>query len=80
MPDSLLKDFCAYLNDNTSKEKNIIAANEGNAIALASGYHLATGKIGLVYMQNSGEGNAINPLTSLTDSDVYSIPMLLVIG
>ena len=65
VPDSLLKDFCAYVNDNTPKKKNIIAANEGNAIALASGYHLATGKIGLVYMQNSGEGNAINPLTSL---------------
>ena len=80
VPDSLLKDFCAYVNDNTSKKKNIIAANEGNAIALASGYHLATGKIGLVYMQNSGEGNAINPLTSLTDSDVYSIPILLIIG
>ena len=62
-------------NDN-----NIVAANEGNSIALATGYHLSTGKIGLVYMQNSGIGNAFNPLTSLTDNLVYSIPMLLMIG
>ena len=80
IPDSLLKDFCAYVTDNTVEQKNIIAANEGNAIALASGYYLATGKFGLVYMQNSGLGNAVNPLTSLTDLEVYSIPMLLVIG
>jgi len=80
VPDSLLKDFCAYIADNTSNEKNIIAANEGNAIALAAGYHLATGKIGLVYMQNSGLGNTVNPLTSLVDKEVYSIPMLLLIG
>ena len=80
VPDSLLKDFCAYITDNTDSKNNIIAANEGNAIALASGYYLATGKIGLVYMQNSGLGNAINPLTSLVDPEVYSIPMLLLIG
>ena len=80
VPDSLLKDFCAYITDNTPKENNIIAANEGNAIAIASGYHLATGKFGMVYMQNSGLGNAINPLTSLADPEVYSIPMLLLIG
>lgn len=80
VPDSLLKDFCAYVTDNTPSNQNIIAANEGNAIALATGYYLATGKIGLVYMQNSGLGNAINPLTSLADSDVYSIPMLLLVG
>lgn len=80
IPDSLLKDFCAYIINNTSDEKNIIAANEGNAIALAAGYHLATGKIGLVYMQNSGQGNAINPLTSLVDKEVYGIPVLLLIG
>jgi len=79
VPDSLLKDFCAYVTDNTNEKNNIIAANEGNAVALAAGYHLATGKFGLVYMQNSGEGNAVNPLTSLADSDVYSIPMLLII-
>jgi len=80
VPDSLLKDFCAYVTDNASEKNNIIAANEGNAIALASGYHLATGKFGLVYMQNSGLGNAVNPLTSLADPEVYSIPMLLLVG
>ena len=77
VPDSLLKDFCAYVNDNAT---NIITANEGNAIALAFGYHLATGKIGVVYMQNSGLGNATNPLMSLAHPDVYSIPILLIIG
>ncbi len=80
VPDSLLKDFCAYVTDNTVHEKNIITANEGNAIAMAAGYHLATGKIGVVYMQNSGLGNCVNPLTSLTDPEVYSIPLLLLIG
>lgn len=80
VPDSLLKDICAYIKDNSSDRQNIIAANEGNAIALAAGYHLATGKIPLVYMQNSGLGNIVNPLTSLTDPLVYSIPMLLMIG
>lgn len=80
VPDSLLKDFCAYVTDNTPAKQNVIAANEGNAVALAAGHYLATGKIGLVYMQNSGLGNAINPLTSLADEDVYSIPMILLIG
>ena len=80
VPDSLLKDFCAYITDNIPSEKNIITANEGGAVALASGYHLATKKIGLVYMQNSGQGNAANPLISLADPDVYSLPILLVIG
>jgi len=80
VPDSLLKNLCAYITDNVSREKNIIAANEGNAVGLAAGYHLATGKIGCVYMQNSGEGNIVNPLLSLVDEDVYHIPMLLIIG
>lgn len=80
VPDSLLKSFCAYIKDNVSSDKNIVAANEGNAIGLAAGYHLGTRKIGLVYMQNSGIGNAVNPLASLADKLVYSIPMLLVIG
>src|SRR3989338_4630859 len=80
VPDSLLKDFCAYITDNTEGKNNTIAANEGNAIALAAGHYLATGKFGLVYMQNSGLGNAVNPLTSLADKEVYSIPMLLLIG
>jgi phosphonopyruvate decarboxylase len=80
VPDSLLKNFCACIDDHVDKNSNIITANEGNAIALAAGYHLATGKTGLVYMQNSGIGNSINPLTSLTDPEVYKIPILLVIG
>jgi len=80
VPDSLLKDFCTYVNNQAYQNKHIIAANEGNAIALAAGYHLATGKMGVVYMQNSGLGNCINPLTSLTDPEVYSIPLLLLIG
>lgn len=80
VPDSLLKSFCAYIKDNVSEDKNIIAANEGNAIGIASGYYLATGKIGLVYMQNSGLGNAVNPLASLDDKLVYNIPILLVVG
>ena len=80
VPDSLLKNLCAYITDSIESKHNIIAANEGGAVALAAGYHLATGKIGMVYMQNSGEGNTINPLASLTDKDVYNIPLLLVIG
>src|SRR5471030_93722 len=80
VPDSLLKSFCAYIKDNVSSENNIVSANEGNAIGLASGYYLGTRKIALVYMQNSGIGNAVNPLASLADKLVYSIPMLLVIG
>lgn len=80
VPDSLLANLCACIKLNSPKEKNVITANEGNAVAMASGYHLSTGKIGCVYMQNSGEGNIINPLLSLADEDVYSIPMLLIIG
>ena len=80
VPDSLLKSLCAYITDNVSEKSHIIAANEGGAIALAMGYHLATGKIPLIYMQNSGLGNAINPLLSLADPDIYSVPMLLVLG
>lgn len=80
VPDSLLKNVCAYITDHIDAKHNIIAANEGGAVALAAGYHLATGKVGCVYMQNSGEGNAINPLASLTDIDVYHIPLLLLIG
>ncbi len=80
VPDSLLKSFCAYVTDHADERHHIIAANEGNAIGLAAGYHFATGKIPLVYMQNSGEGNAVNPLLSLTDPEVYSVPLVLVIG
>lgn len=80
VPDSLLKNVCAYITDHFDSDHNIIAANEGGAVALAAGYHLATGKVGCVYMQNSGEGNAVNPLASLTDPEVYHIPLLLIIG
>lgn len=80
VPDSLLKDFCGYVSDNCPPENHVITANEGSAIAVASGYHLATKKYPIVYMQNSGFGNAVNPLLSLCDPKVYSIPMLLLIG
>ena len=80
VPDSLLKSLCAYITDSVDDEKHIIAANEGNAVALGCGTYLASGKIPLVYMQNSGQGNAVNPLLSLADEDVYQIPVLLVIG
>lgn len=80
VPDSLLKNLCAYITDNIARTNNIIAANEGNAVGLAAGYHLATGKVGCVYMQNSGEGNIVNPLLSLVDKEVYNIPLLLIIG
>ncbi|MBR2128539.1 MAG: phosphonopyruvate decarboxylase [Bacteroidales bacterium] len=80
VPDSLLKNICAYMTDTLPREQNIIAANEGGAVGIAAGYHLATGRIACVYMQNSGEGNIINPLASLTDKEVYNIPVLLLIG
>lgn len=79
VPDSLLKNFCACLTDNRPGS-HVIAANEGGAVALAAGHWLATSHPALVYMQNSGQGNAVNPLASLADPDVYSIPMLLLVG
>ena len=80
VPDSLLKDFCACVSAEVSQENHIIAANEGNAVGLAAGHYLATGNPALVYLQNAGQGNIINPLTSLADPKVYGIPMLLLIG
>jgi phosphonopyruvate decarboxylase len=80
VPDSLLKNICSYITDYTLAENHIIAANEGNALSIGIGYHLSTGKIPLIYMQNSGLGNAINPLLSLADQDVYSVPLLMMIG
>ena len=79
VPDSLLKSFCAYVTDNCG-DSHVIAANEGGAVGLAAGHYLATGRPALVYMQNSGQGNAVNPLASLADPDVYSIPMVLLVG
>ena len=82
VPDSQLKPLCNYLYHTYGIDDNhhIIAANEGNCAALAAGYHLATGKVPAVYMQNSGEGNIINPLASLLNEKVYSIPMIFIIG
>ena len=80
VPDSLLKNFCAYLTDTAGSKNHIIAANEGCAVGLAAGHYFATGAVPLVYMQNSGLGNTVNPLLSLADREVYSVPLLLVIG
>lgn len=82
VPDSQLKALCNYLYKTYGIDSNhhIIAANEGNSVALAAGYHLATGKVPVVYMQNSGEGNIINPVASLLNDKVYAIPMIFVIG
>ena len=80
VPDSLLNDFCLYLVKNIPDGQHVMAANEGNAIAIAAGNYMATGNIPVVYMQNSGIGNATNPLLSLTHDCVYGIPMILVIG
>lgn len=80
VPDSLLKSFCAYVTDNVAKENHVITANEGAAVGLGIGYHLSVGGIPLVYLQNSGLGNTINPIASLADEEVYSIPILLMIG
>ena len=80
VPDSLLKNMCAYITDHFDASHNIIAANEGAAVGLAAGHYLATGQPACVYMQNSGEGNIFNPLASLTDQEVYNIPVLLLIG
>jgi len=80
VPDSVLKDLCAALSDRLQPDQFTTSANEGSAVALCAGYTLATGKPGVVYMQNSGLGNAANPLLSLNDTLVYSIPVLLIIG
>ena len=82
VPDSQLKPLCNYLMKKygISHQHHVIAANEGNCVALAAGYHLATGRIPVVYMQNSGEGNIINPVASLLNGKVYAIPMIFVIG
>merc|ERR1712166_1510131 len=80
VPDSLLKDFCSYVTDTAPEGSHIIAANEGTACGLASGYHLGTGKVPVVYLQNSGLGNVLNPVMSLMHQRVYSIPMLMMVG
>jgi len=82
VPDSQLKALCNYLMNTygIDPKHHVIAANEGNCTALAAGYHLATGKVPVVYMQNSGEGNIINPVASLLNDKVYAIPMVFIIG
>lgn len=82
VPDSQLKALCNYLMDTygIDEKHHIIAANEGNSVAIAAGYHLATGNIPVIYLQNSGEGNIINPVASLLNSDVYAIPCIFIIG
>ncbi|MBQ4463126.1 MAG: phosphonopyruvate decarboxylase, partial [Eubacterium sp.] len=82
VPDSQLKALCDFLiyKYGTDPKHHVIAANEGNATALAAGYHLATGKVPVVYMQNSGEGNVVNPVASLLSDEVYGIPCIFVIG
>lgn len=82
VPDSQLKALCDYLMDTygIDEKHHIIAANEGNSVAIAAGYHLATGNVPVVYLQNSGEGNIINPVASLLNDDVYAIPCIFIIG
>lgn len=82
VPDSQLKALCDYLMDRfgIDPKHHVIAANEGNCTALAAGYHLATGKVPVVYMQNSGEGNIINPVASLLNDKVYAIPCVFIVG
>jgi phosphonopyruvate decarboxylase len=82
VPDSQLKALCNYLMNTygIDSKHHVIAANEGNCTALAAGYYLATGKVPVVYMQNSGEGNIINPVASLLNDKVYAIPMVFIIG
>lgn len=80
VPDSLLKAVCSCFMEQCSPENHVIAANEGGAVAQAIGHYLVSGQVPLVYMQNSGLGNAINPLLSMADDKVYGIPMLLLIG
>lgn len=82
VPDSQLRALCDYLMDKygINPKHHIIGANEGNCVALGAGYYLATGKVPVIYMQNSGEGNVINPVASLTNDNVYSIPQIFVIG
>ncbi len=80
VPDSLLKDLSAYLEDNMVSDKHVISANEGGAVGLALGHYLSTGETPVVYLQNSGFGNTVNPILSLADNQVYGVPMILVIG
>ncbi len=95
VPDSTFRSWMTYLDTGGNKSHleiggkggsgdpdltNIIAVNECEAAAICAGYHLSTGKIGVLYMQNDGFGKTVNPLSSLCNPEVYSIPILLMIG
>jgi phosphonopyruvate decarboxylase len=80
VPDSLLKEFGKHVMDALPRERHVIAANEGASIGIAMGHYLRTGRPALVYLQNSGFGNTVNPLLSLADPEVYGTPMLLLVG
>ena len=80
VPDSLLKHLCSHIMSELPREAHVIAANEGAAVGLAIGHHLRSGEVSLVYLQNSGFGNTVNPLLSLADHDVYGVPMVLLVG
>lgn len=80
VPDSLLAPLCGYIADHTPATRHVIAANEGNAMSLAAGHHLATGEVPCVYLQNSGLGNTVNPVLSLMHTDVYRLPCLMLVG
>ena len=82
VPDSQLKALCDYLMNTygIDTKQHVIGANEGNCVAMAAGYHLATGTVPVVYMQTSGLGNAINPIASLLHEKVYAIPMIFIVG
>lgn len=80
VPDSLLKQICAAITDRLGADRHVITANEGASVGLAIGYHLSTGEVPLVYMQNSGLGNVVNPVLSLASPEVYGVPMVMMIG
>ncbi len=80
VPDSLLKQFCSFVSCRVPEENHVIAANEGAAAGLAVGYHLATGQVPAIYLQNSGFGNVINPVLSIADKEVYGTPMIVIMG
>lgn len=80
VPDSLLASFCETVNSEMSADQHVIVANEGAAVGTAAGYHMATGEVPMVYMQNSGLGNAVSPVMSLADNGCYGIPMVMMIG
>lgn len=80
VPDSTLKQFCDGIENYKGDLSHYVTANEGAAVGMAIGSFLASGRPACVYMQNSGIGNAVNPLASLANGDVYGIPMLFIVG